>query len=428
MAPNTRSSARKNKSSTPAPTSAPAQTPEETLIALATRLLHLVTHGTLPQVKRLFEMGAPGWYQEETMGWSCLHFAVERGEPDIVEYCLANGAVWNSADLLGRTAGDMALSLNDERSYMLIRNQGIRQEMIHHAIQTSQAKEQNQRPTSETPVETETGTETESERIDVDVDAATGQVVLTNMDPTSAGNNHTFLKSNLTWEKGDDGKERVVDEDGNGVMMGWEEPLMRAHTKYLKEKIASKVENGEPISVLNIGFGLGIIDTLLQEHIHPTNHSIIEAHPSVLSHIEKTSFHNKEGINILPGRWQDWCHPDKVGQLLEKSHSGAGYDFIFIDTFAEDYEELKAFFEVVPDLLEGPDSVFSFWNGLGATNPLIYDVACNLAEMHMDDVGLMTEWHDVLVDESVAEETWKGIKRKYWTLPVYKLPVASYSM
>jgi len=32
-----------------------------------------------------------------------------------------------TADYLGRTAGDIALSLNDEKSYMLIRNEGIRQ-------------------------------------------------------------------------------------------------------------------------------------------------------------------------------------------------------------------------------------------------------------------------------------------------------------
>jgi hypothetical protein len=37
---------------------------------------------------------------------------------------------------------------------------------------------------------------------------------------------------------------------------------------------------------------------------------------------------------------------------------------------------------------------------------------------------LQTEWHDVIVDETIAEATWKGIKRKYWDLRVYKLPVA----
>lgn len=30
--------------------------------------------------------------------------------------------------------------------------------------------------------------------------------------------------------------------------------------------------------------------------------------------------------------------------------------------------ELKDFFEVLPGIVAGPDSVFSFWNGLGATS------------------------------------------------------------
>lgn len=35
-------------------------------------------------------------------------------------------------------------------------------------------------------------------------------------DTTSAGDNLTFLASKLTWETGDDGRERVLDADGNG--------------------------------------------------------------------------------------------------------------------------------------------------------------------------------------------------------------------
>ena len=42
-------------------------------------------------------------------------------------------------------------------------------------------------------------------------------------------------------------------------MMGWEEPLMIAHTKYAREKLQDKIARGEEISVLNIGFGLGIV-------------------------------------------------------------------------------------------------------------------------------------------------------------------------
>ena len=52
-----------------------------------------------------------------------------------------------------------------------------------------------------------------------------GHMALRAQDKTSSGDNMAFLSSKLTWEIGDDGKERVIDADGNGVMMGWEEPL-----------------------------------------------------------------------------------------------------------------------------------------------------------------------------------------------------------
>lgn len=35
-------------------------------------------------------------------------------------------------------------------------------------------------------------------------------------DTTSSGDNITFLASELAWETGEDGKERVLDADGNG--------------------------------------------------------------------------------------------------------------------------------------------------------------------------------------------------------------------
>lgn len=97
MSPATRSSARNKKSSaSPAPTAIPQPTSEETLLALSSRLIQLCCQGTVEQVKKLFDLGAPGWYQEETMGWSCLHYAADRGDWKIVKLCLENGAVWNS--------------------------------------------------------------------------------------------------------------------------------------------------------------------------------------------------------------------------------------------------------------------------------------------------------------------------------------------
>lgn len=53
-----------------------------------------------------------------------------------------------------------------------------------------------------------------------------GAVTLKAEEKGSAGDNMTFLKGKLRWEMGDDGKERVMDEDGNGSVFvcpskGW---------------------------------------------------------------------------------------------------------------------------------------------------------------------------------------------------------------
>jgi len=57
-------------------------------------------------------------------------------------------------------------------------------------------------------------------------------------------------------------------------------------------------------------------------------------------------------------------------------------------------------------------------------DPTIYAVSSMLADMHLDDVGLDVEWTDVPIEQSLAEEVWRGVRRKYWELPSYKLPIA----
>lgn len=47
-------------------------------------------------------------------------------------------------------------------------------------------------------------------------DEADGTITLRAEDKTSAGDNLAFLKSELKWETGEDGRERVLDADGNG--------------------------------------------------------------------------------------------------------------------------------------------------------------------------------------------------------------------
>ena len=154
-----------------------------------------------------------------------------------------------------------------------------------------------------------------------------------------------------------------------------------------------KLDTG--LKVLNIGFGLGIvresrfrsscprltfvkIDTMFQSLSKPPSlHVIVEAHPDVLGHMEEKGWHEKAGAKILRGTWQDVLSSNEFLELGK-------FDVVYTDTFAEQYggelsvlgrgvipdifAELHRFFKRLPDLLDGPDARFSFFNGLGATS------------------------------------------------------------
>ena len=106
-----------------------ADLPEE-LVHLALGLLEASRSADQPTISALLERGAPAWYQDTALGWSCLHYAAERREPDLLKLLLQGGAVWNAVDRWGRTAGEISLSLGDEEGWQVIRNEGIRSGMV----------------------------------------------------------------------------------------------------------------------------------------------------------------------------------------------------------------------------------------------------------------------------------------------------------
>ena len=78
-------------------------------------------------------------------GWSALHAAASVEDMELIKMLLQHSALWNSGKCLfspaarlgrttnmaamdsgGNTAGDIALSLNDEESYPIIRDAGMR--------------------------------------------------------------------------------------------------------------------------------------------------------------------------------------------------------------------------------------------------------------------------------------------------------------
>lgn len=90
-------------------------------------------------------------------------------------------------------------------------------------------------------------------------------------------------------------EDKIMDADSKAVMMAWEKPLMEAHAKAI-------CSNGGHI--LNIGFGMGLVDTAIQQYA-PLSHTIIEAHPEVYDRMIRAGWGEKENVKILFGRWQD---------------------------------------------------------------------------------------------------------------------------
>ncbi|EPT05046.1 hypothetical protein FOMPIDRAFT_1112516 [Fomitopsis schrenkii] len=337
-------------------------------------------------VEKMVQDGAPLWYQDEE-GTSALHAAAYAEDEELIRYLIQQGAVWNAVDNLHNTAGDIALSMNNEACYNIIRDAGIRSELLLTLLSARAPP-----PTSSL------------------------SMVLKATDTTAAGSPEAFLTSKLQFVTDGRGQEicllKVSDEEEVGVMMGWERGIMQETVNRLCDD-HENIQDG--LKVLNVGFGLGIIDSLFQAlPTPPSLHVIIEPHPDVLAHMRELGWFAKPNVRILEGKWQDFVDGE---ELL----GAGGFDVVYTDTFSEDYKDLKQFFEHLPDLLAGPESRFGFFNGLGATNALFYDVYTRVSDLHLADVGVDVAWSDVDVFEGGADR-W-GETREYFAQRFYRLPV-----
>ncbi|CAG8495745.1 10057_t:CDS:2 [Funneliformis mosseae] len=321
------------------------------------RLLDAISLEKVSLVEQLLEQGADIWFKDEK-GISPLHFACSNGNLEIVKLLLQNGHAWNVVDNEGITAGEYAKRKSHELVYELLLEEGCRAELILGLLCSKTKNEKT--------------------------------------------SNADYLSQPLKYSH--DGT-KLLDYENNGVMMGWEKPLMDRHAEIICVK--------EGLDILNIGFGLGLIDTAFQRY-KPRNHTIIEAHPDVYKFMMKQGWNDKPGVKIIHGRWQD---------VLDQIDT---YDGIFFDTFGEYYEDLREFHKVLPNILK-TDGTYSFFNGLGATNSFFHDVYCRIAEMHLANVGLQTEYIEIPIDLS-NDEIWEGVKSRYWTLDTYRLPKCQFML
>ncbi|KAL2176012.1 S-adenosyl-L-methionine-dependent methyltransferase [Thermothelomyces heterothallicus CBS 202.75] len=449
----------------------------------------------LAAVKKLLDTPGKASVQDPTTGETPLHAAIRSCGPrsdgndedededededpadleaaaKVVHELLLWGAIWNDVDDRNETPGCVAHRLGRTDLYNLCVEAGVRAEMLfglmegYEELRSADGEEEEGEDAEVIDMDADAGADTvvvvgedgdeapqlvnvesngqdgtaagkdkeEEEKVEDSKDEEEGeekQVEQTGAeeprfqppkpDTEAEVTSEAYLRSKLTYSDG-----KLVDDDGNGVMMAWETDIMRRSVEAL-------LPNKEPGKrILNIGFGMGIIDTMFAE-TKPSKHHIIEAHPAVLEHISRPG--SKFGaaweesgpapgaFKVYKGRWQEVCQ-----QLLAE---GQVYDAVYFDTFGEDYSQLRLFFtEFIPGLLDGQGR-FGFFNGLGADRLVCYDVYTKVVELHLADAGLDVDWEVIDVDMSNLAEAgkgeWEGVKRRYWTLDKYRLPTCTF--
>lgn len=303
---------------------------------------------------------------------------------ETVQFLLENGAIWNQLDQRNETPGCLAHRLGLERVYQMMVDAGVRAELLLGRLSEYEALDGD-------PEEDEQ----EAEGQDSPSKPSNGAVV----DGSSA-----YLSSRLTFDD-----DKILDDQSNGVMMAWETGIMA--------KSADSLLTTPGLRILNIGFGMGIIDGLIQSHENrPIAHHIIEAHPKVLSEMKTKGWHEKNGVTVHDGKWQD-----VLPKLLAQEKT---FDAIYFDTFAEDYAQFRTFVsEYVMGLLE-PSGSFSFFNGMGADRQISYDVYQKVVEMDLYEFGFDVRWEPVEIPQ--LDQEWEGVKRRYWNVDQYRLPVCRF--
>ncbi|MCJ1439106.1 Arginine N-methyltransferase 2 [Xylographa pallens] len=334
-----------------------------------------------------------------------------------VRFLLQNGAIWNDLDKNNETPGCLAKRLGLNHLYEIMVDAGVRAEMLLSRLDGYELLQDVDDENDEEQQEQEEGLEPNVQSTESNLSAnSAGLNQITEIEhnegaqeiPTEATltdvNTEDYLRSDLTFTS-----ESLLDEEKNGVMMAWETGIMR--------RTAELLAPDRGLRVLNIGHGMGIIDGFFQEKL-PSTHHIIEAHPAVLEHMKKEKWVEKVGVTVHEGKWQD-----VVPQLIEE---GTLFDAIYFDTFAEDYKNFHKFFEdnVVSLLDDG--GRWGFFNGLGADRQICYDVYTKVVEIDLLEAGYDVEWETIAVPDLDRTRQWEGIKRPYWRLPMYRLPVCTF--
>ncbi len=175
---------------------------------------------------------------------------------------------------------------------------------------------------------------------------------------------------------------RVIYTDDYMVMMDWEKPLM---------KIGAETVCWNKGDVLNVGFGLGIVDGYIQE-LNPKSHSIIEIHPDVHKKILKDSWQKITNVNLYFGDWRDFL--DELPKM----------DGIYFDTLH--HQDFIDFISIAWRFLK-KDGVFSFFNNTFDDNNKLF--------FHPDYEPYIKKYYNIDFKIIKIEDTDEELQNKFLT-------------
>ncbi|XWS24144.1 hypothetical protein CRYUN_Cryun28dG0075300 [Craigia yunnanensis] len=209
------------------------------------QLFEAARNGDVVKVKTLIESEADVSFFDSDD--SHRYHAAKLGHIDVVKAFLEAGAPWNALSPSDQYAGDLAMDSGHQETFEILLNAGDLLLCLPNWFWGAIARKTKKNGDSE----------------------------------------GDYLEDGVAFSE-----DKLMDSNSTAFMMAWEKPLMKAHAK----AVCSGGDN-----ILNVGFGMGLVDTAIRQY-GPARHKIIEAHPKAYERMLRTGWGKKDNVKIISGR------------------------------------------------------------------------------------------------------------------------------